>query len=262
MDGIEWKRAKWTTPLRIWFWLNERFGCWLGNHLIADHPEIMRHLETRTSTEKLTMIPYGADRIEAADSSMLDKFGLSPNGYAILIARAEPENSILEVVRAFSRAKRNIKLVILGTYDPSHAYQKCVLESAGAEVMFVGAIYDTRTVAALRYFSRLYIHGHQVGGTNPSLVEALGAGNAVLAHSNQFNRWVAGNGARYFSDENECAGVLDQILNNETILQAIRKAATTRYQERFTWDRVLQEYESLLLQWLPAPSQSSEQTGE
>ena len=250
MDGIEWQRAKWSGPVRAWFWLNERLGCWLGNHLIADHPEIKRHLATRVREEKITMIPYGSDSITAADATLLKPYGLEPGRYALLIARAEPENSILEVVRAFSRQPRGITLAVLGKYDPTHAYQRQVMESAGSEVKFLGAIYDKAVVSALRFHARLYIHGHQVGGTNPSLVEALGAGNPVLAHDNAFNHWVAGDAQRFFLDEATCASELGEILNNDSILQSIGKASRARHAEAFTWEQVLGEYERLLTQWL------------
>ena len=100
---------------------------------------------------------------------------------------ATPANSILEIVTAFSRKPRGMKLVVLGRYDPEMSYHKQVMDAASDEVMFPGAIYDKATVSALRFHSALYAHGHQVGGTNPSLVEAMGAGSAVLAHGNHFN---------------------------------------------------------------------------
>jgi len=117
MDGIEWRRQKWSTLERAWLYLNERAGCWLGNHLIADHPEIKAHLATRVGDAKITMIPYGADRIDNADSGVLAQYGLQPGGYAMVIARPEPENSILEIGAAFSRKPRGMKLVVLGRYD-------------------------------------------------------------------------------------------------------------------------------------------------
>ena len=250
MDGIEWQRAKWSTPVRAWFWLNERLGCWLGNHLIADHPEIKRHLATRVREDKITMIPYGSDSIAAADPALIKPYGLEPGGYALLIARAEPENSILEVVRAFSRRARSIKLAVLGKYDPTHAYQRQVMESAGLEVKFLGAIYDRAAVSALRFHAQLYIHGHQVGGTNPSLVEALGAGNPVLAHDNPFNRWVAGPAQRYFANEADCAQQLDELVGNNQVMQGMRESSRARHQQAFTWSQVLGAYENLLNQWL------------
>lgn len=254
MDGIEWRRQKWSWPQRAWLYLNERLGCWLGNHLVADHPEIKAHLATRVRADKITVIPYGADEVSTADPAIVRGFGLEPGRYAIVIARPEPENSILEIVRAFSAKPRGIRLVMLGNYDRQVSdYQRAVLDSANSEIVFPGAIYDKPVVQALRHHAVLYVHGHQVGGTNPSLVEALGAGCAVLAHDNPFNRWVAGPGARYFSGETDCAARLDELLPDPRALAKMRAASRARYLERFTWARVLGEYEELLLRWLPVP---------
>jgi len=252
MDGIEWQRQKWGAVAKTWFWLNDWAGCWLGNHLVADHPEIKAHLSTRVAAAKITMIPYGSDRIESADADTLAPYGLAPRSYAILIARAEPENSILEVVRAWSRMRREVKLIILGNYDPSHAYQQMVKGVASEEVIFPGAIYDRKIVSALRYNSLFYIHGHQVGGTNPSLVEALGAGNAVLAHDNRFNHWVAGPGAAYFHNEAECADRLVALLGDSAKLGRMSEASLERHGAMFAWEKVLAEYEVLLARWVSA----------
>jgi glycosyltransferase involved in cell wall biosynthesis len=250
MDGVEWRRQKWSTLERIWLYLNERAGCWLGNHLIADHPEIQVHLASRVPISKITMIPYGSNKVERPDSAPLGKYGLEPGGYGILIARPEPENSILEVVSAFSGKQRGMKLVVLGRYEPDKTpYHKQVLEAASDEVVFPGAIYDKDVVGALRFHSLLYVHGHQVGGTNPSLVEALGAGSPVLAHDNRFNRWVAGPDAAYFGGEQECAQQFDTLLADRDLLARMKHASQQRHEERFTWERVLGEYESLLAQW-------------
>lgn len=246
MDGIEWRRQKWGMVAKTWFYLNEWAGAWLGNHLIADHPEIKNHLRSRVDGGKITTIAYGARRIEAADVGELARYGLEPGGYAILIARAEPENSILEVVRAWARRPRGVKLVVLGKYDPAHDYQRQVQAAGSDEVLFIGAVYDSAAVEALRFYSRLYVHGHQVGGTNPSLVEALGAANPVLAHDNQFNRWVAGPEAAYFDGEDGCASALDALLGDQPRLAAMGAASARRHQEAFTWERILADYETLL----------------
>lgn len=269
MDGVEWRRQKWGRVAKTWFWLNDWAGCWLGNHLVADHPEIKRHLATRVRADKITMIPYGSDRVDEADAGLIAPYDLTPGDYAILIARAEPENSILEVVRAWSRQPRGCKLVVLGRYEAGHAYQRAVQEAASSEVIFPGAIYDKAVVQALRFHARFYVHGHRVGGTNPSLVEALGAGNAVLAHDNLFNRWVAGEAGVYFRDEAECAGWLERLLEDRessphrsplegegvnsvgegTLLSRLQAAARRRHAEAFTWERVLADYERLLAAW-------------
>jgi len=250
MDGLEWKRAKWSMAARTWLYLNERFGCLFGNHLIADHPEIGRHLETRTSADRISVIPYGSVRVDDADESLLDEYGLEKGRYAVVIARPEPENSILEIVRAWGRGRRDMKLVVLGKFVPENVeYHREVMDAAGDDVIFPGAIYDKDHVEALRHFAALYIHGHQVGGTNPSLVEALGCGSPVLCHDNPFNRWVAGVSGIYFKNETDCARQLDACLADTAALAKASDGARYRHGERFTLEANLSEYESLLNEW-------------
>src|SRR5690606_11535441 len=234
MDGIEWRRDKWGAVAKTWFWLNERMGCWGGNHLVADHPEIKNHLATRVRDAKITMIPYGGDEVLEADVSALAAYGLEPGAFSVIIARPEPENSFLEMVRAFSRAVRGHKLVVLGNFQPEqNVFHRQVMQAASAEVIFPGAIYEARVVQALRFFSRFYLHGHRVDGTNPSLVEALGAGCAVIAHDNHFNRWVAGPGAAYFADESSCAALFDRLLGDDASALSMKAASSIRFRERF-----------------------------
>jgi glycosyltransferase involved in cell wall biosynthesis len=247
MDGIEWKREKWTPLQRLWLRLNERAGAMLSNHLIADHPEIAKHLEGFVAKEKISVIPYGADPVEKADARRLS-FGLSPYNYALVIARPEPENSLLEIVEAFSRKNRGIKLVILGQYYPEAiSYHSDVMRAAGPEVVFAGAVYDREVVRTLRYFARTYIHGHRVGGTNPSLVESLAAGNPVIAHDNRFTRWVAGPEQRYFDGSCDLSDLFDEVLDDPIALKCMSAASHRRWQESFLPMPVLASYEKLLL---------------
>lgn len=254
MDGIEWKRQKWSFIFKAWFYINEKLGSWFSNHLVADHPEIKQHLTRNVAADKITVIPYGADDIQSAPLEPLAAFGLAAKEYGIIIARPEPENSILEIVKAFSAKPRGKKLVVLGTYEDQHDYHRQVKAAASEEVMFVGAIYDGDVVGALRYYAAAYFHGHQVGGTNPSLVEAMGAGNAVVAHNNRFNKWVAGEQQFYFSDAKECAELLDRVFDSDAAavgelnehLNDAANASHQRFKENFTWLSILQQYERLL----------------
>ena len=248
MDGIEWRREKWGRMARAWLWLNERAGAKFGNHLVADHPEIAKHLMQLVRSEKITTIPYGADRLENMPAQPLHHLGLEPGRYLTLVARPEPENTVLEAVQGFSARPRNFKLAVLGAYAPGNAYHQAVRGAASSEVLFLGALYDRPLVQALRYHCAAYVHGHRVGGTNPSLVEALGAGNAVIAHNNAFNRWVAGEAACYFEDQDSAAHVFDTLLDDAARLGSMRTAALRRHEEAFTWPAVLAAYEALLLQ--------------
>lgn len=250
MDGVEWRRQKWSWPARLWLLLNERAACRIGDHLIADHPRIAAHLSQIAPSHKITMIPYGADIVDGQSATAaltLRKFGTELRGYALVVARIEPENSILEIVTAFSYRARRCQLVVLGRLDPhGNRYHAAVHAAASREVVFPGAVYDHDVVACLRQNARLYVHGHSVGGTNPSLVEAMGAGCAVLAHDNEFNRWVAGENAAFFRDTGTCTDALDKLLDNEQTLTDMRLWSRQRHAALFTWPVVLKAYEDLL----------------
>ncbi len=249
MDGIEWRRDKWSRPVKAWFWLNERLARITTDHMIADHPAIAAHLQRHTPAGRITVIPYGADALASADPAPLAGLGLGGRRFATFIARPEPENALLEVVEAFSRAPRGVDLVVLGRLGDSR-YHAAVRAAASAEVRFPGAIYDPATVRALRAHTVLHVHGHRVGGTNPSLVEALGAGNPILAHDNVFNRWVAGPAMAYFADTDQCAEAFARLLAPHADLAPLAAAARARHAEAFTWPAVLDAYEALLAGWL------------
>lgn len=257
MDGIEWARTKWGRVAKLWFWLNERAGCWLGDHLVADHPEIKTHLATRVDQRKITMIAYGGDSVELAPVDEISRLGLTPQGYLTLIARPEPENSVLEVVSGFSSQKRGFKLVVLGAYDRDRPYHRDVLAAASEEVVFAGPIYGKETVRALRYHCLGYVHGHQVGGTNPSLVEALGARNPVLAHDNRFNRWVAGDAALYFSDRDGFEAALSRFLESGSLRRGMAVAADAAFRAKFSWPYILDQYEKLLEKFIALDSSTA-----
>ena len=247
MDGIEWARDKWGPGARAWLYLNDWAGCLGADHLLADHPQIARHLASRVNKRKISTIPYGTDLISQADPALLAPLGLQPGQYVTLIARPEPENSVLEIVKAFSAKPRGVRLVVLGAYHPSLVpFHAEVMAAASPEVMFTGAIYDHALVNALRWHGLLYLHGHQVGGTNPSLVEAMGASNPVIAHDNRFNRWVVRDGAWYFRDATGCSEALDALLADEAERRRLSRLNRMRALEAFSWSVVLSQYEITL----------------
>lgn len=246
MDGIEWKRQKWSLPAKAWLFANELIGLHGTTVTIADHPEIARQLSRRT-LKKPVMIPYGADRIDDAPTAPVAALGLTPGSYYLGICRLEPENSVLEIVEAYRATPRDAKLVLLGAIDPQNPFHRKLQAAADGAVIFPGAIYDPAVVGSLRFHARAYVHGHRVGGTNPSLVEALGAGNAIIAHDNAFNRWTAGDEQQFFADRAALAALFDRLERDETMLAAARVAARARFEQDFRWDDVLGAYERCLL---------------
>lgn len=245
MDGLEWKREKWNFLARAWLWGNEIVGAHGCTLPVADHPEIARHLE-RHWTRGIEVIPYGSSVISDAPADAVRAMGLEPGEYLVSIARPEPENSTLELVQAFSRRKRGMKLVVLAHFVDDNPYHRKIFAAASDEVLFAGAIFDPQIVDPLRFHACAYLHGHRVGGTNPSLVEALGAGMAIVAHDNRFNRWVAGEGQFYFRDEETLEACLQIAMRRGAEWQEARKASRVRHAEDFSLDSVHERYADLL----------------
>jgi len=247
MDGIEWKRPKWSLLARGWFYINEWLGAWLGHRLVADHPAIESHLATRRPPRVIAMIPYGGDEITTAEIGPVASLKLVPGKYLLSVARLEPDNNVLAFVQAFSRQRRDAKLVVLGCLDNDNPYHQSLRAAASEEVVFPGAIYDKAMVQALRFHARAYCHGHMVGGTNPSLVESLWCGNPVLAHRNRFNQWTAGAEQFFFSDVDECERMIGRILTDDIAVARASRAARLRAAQDFNWADILASYEAELM---------------
>lgn len=248
MDGFEWKRSKWSPPIRAWLRLNERAACIAGHRLVADNPAVAEYLERiGVSADRISMAPYGARAVDDADAGLISRFGVRPGAYALVVARPEPENSILEIVKAYRASACEDPLLVLGAFEPAdNAYHREVIAESAPHIHFPGAVFDGPTIDALRRHCWLYLHGHQVGGTNPSLVEALGAGSPVLAHGNAFNRWVAGEAAAYFDSIETCAAEIGRLSRDPERRAAMSLAARERHRGVFQLPDVLSRHQAIL----------------
>lgn len=247
MDGMEWTRRRWGIAKQTILLANERLAGAVGNVLVADHPEIARYLQRHFGRRRVTTIAYGAHEVNDAPTDPVSDLGLVPGHYGMVVCRPIPENSIAEIVTAWSRRHRGMPLLVVGPYGDVDPYHRAVQAAASAEVRFPGAIFDPERLSALRFHSAIYLHGHTVGGTNPSLVEAMAAGNAVIAHDNVYNTWVAGPGNAYFTGVDDLAVLLDDLLPDTERRGAMGAASRLRFHEEFTWARIGDQYEQALL---------------
>ena len=244
MDGIEWRRQKWGPLARAWLRMNEWLASRLATELIADHPEIQREVSDRLGRTS-RMIAYGVDSPLnlGRDSETLGRLWLTSTAFDLVIARPEPENQIHCILSAWRAGRRARPMVVVGKFS-GNKYGRALMRDF-PEVRFVGPIYDHDALNVLRGRSTLYLHGHSVGGTNPSLIEAMAAGAVVVAHDNPYNRWVLDNGGMYFGDAAQLAAVIDAPLPSDGN-EALRQRAREICAQRFSWGSILSQYEDLV----------------
>lgn len=244
MDGIEWQRAKWGRAARAWLRFNESAAVRYADELIADHPEIQDYLRKQLNTAS-TMIAYGVDEAALKPEETLPAHPLlsqyPEHGYFLVVARPEPENQIHVLLNAYAASQRRLPMLVLGNFE-ANSYGRD-LRACHPEVHFAGGVYDAQALDALRRRSALYLHGHSVGGTNPSLIEAMAAGSVVVAHDNVFNCWVLGpQGGLYFNGADDLRALLDAPPLSQTLRAEFVAAAQGRCREQFLWGQILDAY--------------------
>jgi glycosyltransferase involved in cell wall biosynthesis len=246
VDGIERKRRKWNVLGRAVYAMGETLSVSFASALIADAQVIADYYRSRYGAEPV-MIPYGADFPNEPDSDVLTRLGLEPRGYVLYVSRFEPENNPLEVVRAYQKLEKSPPLVMVGKGLYASDLVRELEKHASDRVLFPGAIYgaDYRT---LQRNALVYIQATEVGGTHPAMIEAMASGGAVLAHDTPENREAGGDAVGYFHlrEEETLSATLREWLSNPLKREDFRARARSRARQRYAWDRVTGEYESLL----------------
>ncbi|MCW1803781.1 DUF1972 domain-containing protein [Brachybacterium squillarum] len=246
MDGLEWRRSKWGPRGRAYYRRAEELGVRTGDALIADAPGIADYYRHQFGVPT-ELIRYGAPLLDAAAETGVRALGLQPRRYHLAVARFEPENHVREIVEGYRRSSAELPLVVVGSAPYSAGYTRSIEAAAAADprIRLLGAVYDQDLLDSLYAHAFTYLHGHSVGGTNPSLLRALGAGTPVIAYDVGFNREVLDDVGRFFRNP-EGAG--EQILRAEADPSATA-ALGARHRERaadaFRWDDVTSAYEEL-----------------
>jgi glycosyltransferase involved in cell wall biosynthesis len=242
VDGLEWQRAKWGGTGRRYYRTAESLAVRWSDALIADAVGIADYYrrEFDAPTELLT---YGAPII-APGADRLAELGLEPGGYHLVVARFEPENHVDVIVDGYRRSGATKPLVVVGSAPYSDAYTGRVHALADERVRFLGGVWDQEQLDQLYGNCFTYLHGHSVGGTNPSLLRALGAGAAVLALDVDFNREVTAEAGRYFSVAADVAALVDAAESDPGAV-AKNGVRARELAARYDWDDVAAGYERL-----------------
>ena len=240
MDGLEWARAKYSKPVRRFLKYAEKLAVSSSHYHIADSEIIKEYLDKKYRI-KSKFIAYGADMHYGLDERLLTEYSLIKNEYFVLMARMEPENNIEMLLDGFSLSKSQKKFIVIGNTTNKFGKYLCNKFKHDSRIIFLGALFDQQKLKSIIKFSAVYFHGHSVGGTNPSLLEAMAAGAFVAAHSNPFNKSILRENAVYFTDATEVCAIIDQHENivNDTFIQN----NLAIIQSDFTWDKIVDQYD-------------------
>ncbi|QIK49165.1 DUF1972 domain-containing protein [Gordonia hongkongensis] len=246
MDGLEWRRSKWGGAGKRFYRGAELFGVRTADALIADSPGIADYYRHQFDA-RTELIAYGAPQLRSADPAGVENLDLRPNGYHLAVARFEPENHVREIVAGYAKSSATKPLAVVGSAPYSEGYIKEIRQLAqkDSRIRLLGAVYDQKLLDSLYFHAYAYIHGHSVGGTNPSLLRAIGAGTAVIAYDVSFNRAVIEGRGWFFRTEDEVASAV--LAAEGAAEQVSREGAYLREHasRRYTWDSVAVQYENL-----------------
>jgi glycosyltransferase involved in cell wall biosynthesis len=248
VDGIEWRRGKWGPLGKAYFYINAWLsGSILPRGIITDAYG-MRRLYLEQFNTPSACIAYGGNTGVSTNPEVLGQYGLAPGTYYLILSRLVPENSADMILQGFKSSGTRRTLAIVGDANYRSRFVADLKAAAGDRVRFLGHVNNTEHVKELYCNSYAYIHGHTVGGTNPSLLHALGYGCCILARDNEFNAEVLGGNGLLFEDAADLAQKLSFIEANASVASEYRDRAPARIHAVYNWDRITDQYEELFYQ--------------
>ena len=241
-DGLEFARTKWSAPVRIFLWLISWASVIFADLLVADSVGIANYYSSRLPflKKKFKVIEYGSTLFDFVNSYNSD--------YYLLVARMVPENNFKLIVQGFIGSNSKKRLLIVSDL-PKSKYQLELLEITQnhERIQFIGPIYDQKKLELLRCNAFAHFHGHSVGGTNPSLLEAMSAGASIIAHDNVYNREVLGDCGLFFKNTDDIIFLISALeLKDVKWYKEIALNNRTRIAQYYNWDRIFTEYSYVL----------------
>lgn len=239
MDGLEWKRTKYSKPVQKVLKLAEKWAAKKSDFLISDSLGIQDYL-SKAHNKVSEYIAYGAHNFDTPNEEILILYKVEKYHFNMIMARFEPENNLDMVLEGVQLSADDKPILVIGNHNTKYGeYLKNKFKSC-KKIQFLGAIYNLNHLDNLRYFSNLYFHGHTVGGTNPSLLEAMASQALIVAHNNLFNKGVLQENAFYFNSSIEVKKIIDatkKIDNLQFVKNNFEAIAT-----KFNWNKINEEY--------------------
>lgn len=257
-DGHEWKRAKWPLPVRMYWKLSEAIMVNSADLIVCDSVNIEEYIRKtyHKTADQTTFIPYGAEvgtsdspEADAKLEAWLSEKGLSHNNYYLSVGRFVPENNYETMIREFMASNSSRDYAIITTPDDAFArkLEEKLHYLADPRIKFVGTVYDQELLRKIREDAYAYIHGHEVGGTNPSLLEALASTKLSLLFDVSFNREVGINAVFYWT---KVAGCLSRLIDNadsmsNTEIENYAARSSQVIHDRYSWQLIADEYKKI-----------------
>ena len=252
-DGLEWMRSKWSYPVKKFFLLSERLMLNNCDIVICDGLGIKKYIDEKYPKMKniTKYIAYGYNEVnlnKVDENSILKKYNLIKDDYLLMVGRCVPENNYELVIKEFMASSIDKKLVIVSNIDGSNYYEELVNRTnalTDERIIFINGIYDKKELSCVRKNAYLYIHGHSVGGTNPSLIEAMSLTDLNVLYDVCFNHDIGLDTCLYFKE----SGSLVKLLNDKKLLEIKRKELSKKVKDRvknnFTWDIIISQYKDI-----------------
>lgn len=258
-DGHEWLREKWSVPVRRYWKISETLMVKHADLLICDSKNIQKYIQSdyRKFSPKTTYIAYGTDLIKSKltskDRVVREWFSekkISENSYYLVVGRFVPENNYESMIREFMKSKSTKDFVLITNVEQNSFYDKLKKETrfdTDKRIKFVGTVYNQELLKYIRENAFAYFHGHEVGGTNPSLLEALASTKLNLLLNVGFNKEVGEEGAIYWDNNNLHQVIEESEKMSQDKIDLMNELSTKQVKERFSWDFIVDEYEDLFM---------------
>ncbi len=260
-DGHEWKRAKWNKAIRQYWKVSEKYMVKHADLLICDSKNIEKYIKEdyKQYNPKTTFIAYGADaeksKLTDEDSTLLQWYkekNVKKKEYYLVVGRFVPENNYETMITEFMKSKTKKDFILITNVEKNKFYEELREKTnfdKDKRIKFVGTVYDQELLKKIRENAHGYFHGHEVGGTNPSLLEALATTDLNILLDVGFNREVGMDGALYFNKKNRnLANLIDKLDNiDEGYIKTLGSKAKSRIEKEYTWSYIIDKYEELLV---------------
>jgi glycosyltransferase involved in cell wall biosynthesis len=243
VDGLERKRKKWGFVGRSYYRLSEYLSTLIPNVIVTD-ASVIRDYYMQTYRAKSTMIAYGTRCDREPTTQVLEQLKVNPRQYVLYVSRLEPENNAHLVIEAYASVRTNMPLLIVGDAPYAHEYIAQLKSTPDSRVRFTGGIYGTG-YRELQSHAAVYIQATEVGGTHPALIEAMGAGNCVIAYDTPENREVLGDCGLLFKNAEELTRHIQWAIDDPLRVSAFGEKAQARARAVYSWDAITSQYEKL-----------------